>query len=60
MSIRKISVSKLANGTEIELYLHEIVGKLGDGLTVGLSAAIHGDEPTDYSQSSAAICRWEL
>jgi len=46
MSIKRYPVSTLANGTQIELYVHEIQGKLGDGPTIGMSAAIHGDEPT--------------
>ena len=30
---------------EVALYIHEIQGVLGDGPTLGVSAAIHGDEP---------------
>jgi predicted deacylase len=36
----------MANGTEIALVLHELHGKNGDGPTVGICAAIHGNEPT--------------
>ena len=36
----------MANGTEIALALHEVRGKNGDGPTVGICAAIHGNEPT--------------
>jgi predicted deacylase len=44
--MRRVVVSALANGTEIALYLHEFVGTAGDGPTVGICAAIHGNEPT--------------
>jgi predicted deacylase len=44
--MRRVVVTTLANGTEIALYLHELVGGAGDGPTVGLCAAIHGNEPT--------------
>lgn len=46
MSMKRFPVSTLANGTQIELVLHDIQGRLGDGPTIGMSAAIHGDEPT--------------
>jgi predicted deacylase len=36
----------MANGTEVTLVLHELSGKKGDGPTVGICAAIHGNEPT--------------
>ncbi len=40
-----LPVSTLANGTQLTLPLHEIVGSQ-PGPTVGLSACIHGDEHT--------------
>lgn len=43
---RRINVTTLANGTDVELHLHEMVGANGDGPTVGICAAIHGDEQT--------------
>lgn len=46
MSIRKIPVAHLAAGTELPLFVHELIGKRGSGPTIGLSAAIHGDEST--------------
>lgn len=46
MNIKRFSVTTLANGAHIDLHIHELQGALGDGPTVGLSAAIHGDEPT--------------
>ena len=42
--IRRLGVSTLANGTELVLHLHELRGHLGDGPTVGIYAAIHGNE----------------
>ena len=44
--MRRHVVTTLANGSEIVLFLHELRGKLGDGPTVGICAAIHGNEPT--------------
>ncbi len=34
----------MASGAEIALYLHQIKGRQGDGPTVGICAAIHGNE----------------
>jgi predicted deacylase len=42
----RFPVAVMANGTEVTLVLHEMSGKNGDGPTVGLCAAIHGNEPT--------------
>ena len=36
----------MASGADLALYVHELSGALGDGPTVGLSAAIHGNERT--------------
>ncbi|MFQ5704210.1 MAG: succinylglutamate desuccinylase/aspartoacylase family protein, partial [Gemmatimonadales bacterium] len=44
--VRRVPVARLANGGEIALVLHDVVGGLGDGPTVGICAAIHGNEPT--------------
>ena len=42
----RIPVTTMANGSEIALYLHELRGSEGDGPTVGICAAIHGNERT--------------
>lgn len=42
----RIPVATMANGSELALYLHEIRGTEGDGPTVGICAAIHGNERT--------------
>ncbi|MBM3523251.1 MAG: succinate dehydrogenase [Alphaproteobacteria bacterium] len=46
MTHRMVKFTTLADGSDAALHLHEIVGKRGDGPTVGISGAIHGDEPT--------------
>lgn len=46
MTHRRVTFTALADGSEAALHLHEIVGRRGDGPTVGISGAIHGDEPT--------------
>ncbi len=46
MNVNRYPVATLANGTQIDLHVIELRGALGDGPTVGMSAAIHGDEPT--------------
>lgn len=46
MSHRVVTFSTLADGTDAVLHLHEFVGKRGEGPTVGISGAIHGNEPT--------------
>ena len=40
---RSIDIAKLASGLSLSLPLHELVGEAG-GPTVGISAAVHGDE----------------
>ncbi len=45
-TLRRIPITVFADGTEAVLHIHEIVGGAGDGPTVGISAAIHGDEQT--------------
>jgi len=46
MDVTCYPVTTSANGSQIDLHVIEIRGTLGDGPTVGMSAAIHGDEPT--------------
>ena len=45
MTIRRPRFTTHSDGTDAVLTLHEITGT-GDGPTVGISAAIHGNEPT--------------
>lgn len=40
------AVATLASGVDIAVVLHELTGGDGDGPTVGICAAIHGNEPT--------------
>jgi hypothetical protein len=42
--LERIPLTVLASGAEVALVLHELVGQRGPGPTLGLSAAIHGDE----------------
>lgn len=42
-TIARVPVAMLANGTELALTIHEFAGEPGS--IVGVSAAIHGDEP---------------
>lgn len=44
--VRRVPIARLANGTEVALYLHELRGQMDTGPTVGVCAAIHGNEPT--------------
>ena len=46
IDVRQVNVTTLANGMEVVLHLHEIRGESGDGPTVGICAAIHGNEQT--------------
>lgn len=39
-------VAVMANGTTSGVYVHDLRGAQGDGPTLGVCAAIHGDEPT--------------
>jgi predicted deacylase len=43
-SITRVPVFTLANGHSVHLYVHEVVGTV-PGPTLGLVAAVHGDEP---------------
>jgi predicted deacylase len=42
--LERIPLTVLASGSEVALVVHELVGQRGPGPTLGLSAAIHGDE----------------
>ena len=42
----RFPVTTMASGAEIAVILHELCGVKGDGPTVGICAAIHGNEPT--------------
>ena len=43
-TLTPIPLTVLASGAPVELVLHELVGRRGSGPTLGISAAIHGDE----------------
>jgi predicted deacylase len=43
-TLERVPLTTLASGAEVALVLHELRGAGGDGPTLGLSAAIHGDE----------------
>ena len=43
-TIDRIPITSLASGAEVWLALHELRGRRGDGPTLGLCAALHGDE----------------
>ena len=45
-TLHRVPVATLTSGMELALYIHEIAGTRGDGPTLGISAAVHGDEPT--------------
>jgi hypothetical protein len=45
-SWRQVKVTTLASGADVVLHLHEIRGAAGDGPTVGICAAVHGNEQT--------------
>jgi predicted deacylase len=44
-TVRRVPLTTLTSGMELALCIHKIQGTLGDGPTLGISAAIHGDEP---------------
>lgn len=46
MTHRRVKFTNLADGSDAAIHLHEIVGRRGEGPTVGISGAVHGDEPT--------------
>ena len=43
-NMRRVAFSRLAGGDEAALHLHEVIGERGAGPTIGISAAVHGDE----------------
>ena len=43
-TLTRIPLAVLASGAEVALVIHELVGRRGTGPTLGISAAIHGDE----------------
>ena len=43
-TLTRIPLTVLASGAEVQLVLHELAGRRGTGPTLGISAAIHGDE----------------
>lgn len=45
-TILRPKFTTMADGTDAALHIHELRGSLGDGPTVGISGAIHGNEPT--------------
>ncbi|MEM7442915.1 MAG: succinylglutamate desuccinylase/aspartoacylase family protein [Pseudomonadota bacterium] len=46
INLRRPVFTNMADGSEGCLHLHEVVGGQGDGPTIGISAVIHGNEPT--------------
>jgi uncharacterized protein len=43
--ITRVPVATIANGHTLELFIHTLVGRAGDGPRLGVMAGIHGDEP---------------
>ena len=43
-SVRYAQMCKLADGSDFGLYIHEFVGSVGDGPTLGICGLIHGNE----------------
>lgn len=46
INLHKPVFTTMADGSEACLHLHEVIGSAGDGPTIGISAVIHGNEPT--------------
>jgi len=46
MTLTRIPLATMASGMDAALHIHEIKGDGGDGPTVGICAAIHGNERT--------------
>jgi len=44
--LKRVPIATLASGAEIALYIHELRGGAGEGPTLGICAAIHGNEST--------------
>ena len=45
-SVRYAQMCKLADGSDFGLHIHEFVGSVGDGPTLGICGLIHGNEVT--------------
>ena len=45
-SVRYAQMCKLADGSEFGLHIHEFIGSVGDGPTLGICGLIHGNEVT--------------
>jgi hypothetical protein len=43
-NMRRVAFARLAGGDEAAVHLHEVIGERGPGPTIGISAAVHGDE----------------
>jgi predicted deacylase len=56
-NMRRVAFSRLASGDEAALHLHEVIGGRGAGPTIGISAAVHGDEVVG-TQILMAMMRW--
>jgi predicted deacylase len=58
-NMRRIAFSRLAGGDEAALHLHEVIGGRGAGPTIGISAAVHGDEVVGTQILMAVMRRLE-
>jgi predicted deacylase len=56
-NMRRVAFTRLAGGDEASLHLHEVTGERGTGPTIGISAAIHGDEAVGTQIVMAMIRR---
>jgi predicted deacylase len=57
--VHRIAFSRLAGGDEASLHLHEVVGERAAGPTIGISAAVHGDEVVGTQILMATMRRLE-
>jgi predicted deacylase len=55
--IHRLPFRQMASGAEAALHLHEVTGGRGDGPTIGICAAIHGDEPVGTQMIMAMMQR---
>ena len=46
MTSKRIPIATMASGIDVALHVHELTGAHGDGPTIGICAAIHGNERT--------------
>jgi predicted deacylase len=58
-NMRRIAFTRLAGGDEAALHLHEVIGGRGAGPTIGISAAVHGDEVVGTQILMAVMRRLE-